>query len=113
MNADRVGHGIGQLDTRSFGEAVQHGVVLVDFDEPWCGPCRTQLNIIENLVTRSGSQVKFMEVNVDEAQDLAVRFDVETLPTLLLFKDGQLRGRFFGVQRESRLKKAIQALAGE
>jgi thioredoxin 1 len=113
MNADCARHRIRQLDARSFAKAVQHGVVLVDFDEPWCGPCRVQLNILENLATRTGSQAKFVEVDVDRAQDLAVHFHVQSLPTLLLFKDGRLRRQFFGVQRESRLKKAIQALTGE
>lgn len=112
MRPDCSSYGVRQLDTRSFAGTIQQGIVLVDFDEPWCSPCRTQLAILEKLAGRIGAQAVLAELNIDEAQDLAVRFHVQSIPTLLLFKDGHLRGQFVGVQRESRLTAAIQAVAG-
>jgi thioredoxin 1 len=65
--------------------------------------------ILENLASHVGPNVMIAEMNIDDARDLAVSLHIENIPTLLLFKDGQLRGRFFGVQPEARLAKAIEA----
>jgi thioredoxin 1 len=113
MHNDSRNFRVRALDAQSFAEGVKRGVVLVDFDEPWCGPCQVQLTILDHLARTIGDDASVAEVNVDEARDLAVKFGVQTLPTLLLFKNGQLRQQFLGMQRESRLTKAVQALIRE
>jgi thioredoxin 1 len=97
------------LDADSFAEAIRQGIVLVDFDEPSCGPSRLQLGVLEHLEPELARQVTLAEVNVDEAQELAFRFQVKSIPTLLLFQDGVLVRRFAGVQHQRVLAKAIQA----
>jgi len=109
MNSDHSNHAVKQLDAGSFAEAIREGIVAVDFGEPWSGPCRVQMAILENLASHVGPNVMIAEMNIDDARDLAVSLHIENIPTLLLFKDGQLRGRFFGVQPEARLARAIEA----
>jgi len=111
MNAECSSRRVRPADADSFGEMTQRGVVLVDFDDPWCGVCRMQLEILENLAMRIGCRTAFLEVNVDEAQDLAIRCQVQSLLTLVLFKNGQVRRQFVGLQRKGRLEQAISALA--
>ena len=113
MNTDGATHLVRQLDAGSFDGCIRSGIVLVDFGERYCGPCQMQSAVLERLATRIGSQVTLAEVDVDMAPDVAARFHVESIPTLLLFKDGQLRRQFVGVQREARLAKVIHEVATE
>jgi thioredoxin 1 len=91
---------------------MERGVLLLDLDEPSCGPCRMQLPILERLAKQFGPAITVAELNIDEAQDWAMRFQVESLPTVLLFRDGKLLRRFVGVQRRTRLAKAIEEAVG-
>ena len=63
--------------------------VLVDFWAPWCGPCRMVAPILSELAIKYEGTVKVAKVNVDEAQDLAISFNVSSIPTMILFKDGK------------------------
>lgn len=68
-------------------EVVNHeGAVLVDFWAPWCGPCRAISPMIDRLADRYAGKVKVGKVNVDENQDLAVKYSIMTIPRLLIFK---------------------------
>ena len=90
-----------------FTNATKSGVVLVDFFAPWCGPCRMQLPILQKLATDLGDKVKIIKVNTDNFPGLAQKFGVSSIPTLVLFKDGNIANRFTGIQQETTLKKAI------
>ncbi len=72
--------------------------VLVDFWAPWCGPCRTLAPTIDKLAEEYGRDVNFAKVNVDEVPELVSRFDIRSIPTLMLFRDGQVVARLVGVQ---------------
>jgi thioredoxin 1 len=111
MNNDLASPHVRRLDAASFERTIQHGIVLVDFDEPWCGPCRMQLAVLENLANQIGSGTTLAEVNIDAVPTLALQYQVESIPTLVLFKDGQPLGRFVGVQHERRLAVAIKVAA--
>lgn len=113
MKTDRENVQIRQLNARTFDKAVERGVVLVHFGEPWCSLSKMQLMVLMKLAVRFRRRAIVAEVNVDNARNLAVRFGVECLPTILLFKDGHLRQQFVGVQRESRLAQTTQALISE
>lgn len=65
------------------------GAVLVDFWAEWCGPCRMVLPIVEEIAVELQGKAKVCKVNVDEAQDLAARYNVMSIPTLIIFKNGQ------------------------
>ncbi len=98
-----------QLNTESFDATIKQGVVLVDFWAPWCGPCRMQLPILEEVASRVAGQAVIAKVNVDEAQELAGRFGIRSIPTLLLFKDGKQVKEFVGTQSRAVLMSAIEA----
>lgn len=85
------------------------GIVLVDFYADWCGPCRTQggiLHEMESLARQNGALI--IKVNVDEHQDLAQEFQVSSLPTLLLIRNGQVINRQIGMADQQRIASMLQ-----
>ena len=86
-----------ELTSENF-DVIKEGVALVDFWAPWCGPCRMIAPIIEELANDYEGKAKICKVNTDEAQDLAVRFGVRSIPTILFFKDGELKAQLIGAQ---------------
>lgn len=82
----------------SFREEVLNaaGVVLVDFWAPWCGPCRMVGPVLEAIAQEKGEKVKVVKVNVDENPGLASNYGVMSIPTMIIFKDGQLVDQFVG-----------------
>lgn len=81
--------------------------VLVDFWAPWCGPCRMIAPTIEQLAEEMAGQAKVCKLNVDEATGLAARYSVTSIPTLIIFKDGQIVDRYVGAQSKERLRDAL------
>jgi thioredoxin 1 len=84
--------------------------VVVDFYAVWCGPCRMLSPRLDKLAGEFAGKIRFVKVNVDEAQDLAGRFRVEGIPTLLFFKSGKLEGRVTGLLPEQELRSRLSAL---
>lgn len=84
--------------------------VVVDFWAPWCGPCRTIGPILEQLAEEMGDQVQVTKVNVDENQGIAQRFNVRAIPTILFFKDGELKDQVVGLVQKDALKTKISGL---
>jgi thioredoxin 1 len=81
--------------------------VLVDFWAPWCGPCRQIAPLIDQLASENAGAVKIGKVNVDENPSAAQSYGVSSIPTLILFKDGEPKQRFVGMQPKSRLQSAL------
>ncbi|MDD5134109.1 MAG: thioredoxin [Phycisphaerae bacterium] len=99
-----------EVCSADFEELISKGVALVDFWAPWCGPCRMQVPVLEDLAGSVRGRVKFAKVNIDEVADIAERFGVQAIPTLLLFKDGNEIRRFIGVQTKEILVDAISSV---
>ncbi len=97
-----------ELNQQTFKDFVASGLVLVDFWAPWCGPCRMQIPILDQVAEKLPA-VKIGKVNVDENSDLAVQFGVNTIPYLLIFKDGQKVGDFVGMRQANVLIDALNA----
>jgi len=92
----------------NFNETVSNGVSLLDFWAPWCGPCKMQLPIVEELSTELQGTATIAKVNVDEQPELASQFGVMSIPTLILFKDGQPVDKLVGLQSKASLQAKIQ-----
>lgn len=99
--------GVESLTESGFAAAVANGVTMVDFWAPWCGPCKMQLPIVEEVLPELPAGVKIAKVNVDEESSLAQKFGVQSIPTWIIFKDGNEIHRASGLQtREMLLKLA-------
>ncbi len=81
--------------------------VLVDFWAPWCGPCKMIGPIIEELAAEFGDKVKIGKVNVDDNQELAGKFGIRGIPTVMLFKGGEIANSFVGLRPKEDLAAAM------
>ena len=96
-----------ELNSKNLEEAIKNNPALVvDCWAPWCGPCRMMSPVIEELATDLKGKITFGKLNTDENQDMAMKYQVQAIPTLLIFKDGKLADRKVGA-----LPKKV--LAGE
>ncbi|THF84091.1 thioredoxin [Cohnella fermenti] len=92
----------------NFNSTVSEGVSLLDFWAPWCGPCKMQLPIVEELSNELKGSATIGKINVDEEPELASQFGVMSIPTLILFKNGQPVDKLVGLQSKDSLKTKIQ-----
>jgi thioredoxin 1 len=97
-----------ELTGASFDATVGTGVTLVDFWAPWCGPCRMQGPILEQVGRALAGRARVAKVNVDDNRDLAAKFGIRSIPALLLFKDGKVAKQFVGLTRADPLQAAIE-----
>ena len=81
--------------------------VLVDFWAPWCGPCRSVAPIVEDLANQYAGKLKVAKINVDESTDVATRYQITSIPTFILFKNGQVADRVLGALPRSEFVKLI------
>ena len=92
-------------------EILDHkGVALVDFWAPWCGPCNVLAPTIEELATSNANRVKVAKVNVDENREMAANYGIRSIPTVILFKDGEKVETIVGVNSKEVYQQKIDAL---
>ena len=84
--------------------------VLVDFYADWCGPCRALIPILAELSAEAEGRYKVVKVNTDDQPDLSVEYGVNALPTILVFKEGKVKGKLVGLQSKARLVEALDAI---
>ncbi len=100
---------IKEVSDSSFdGDILKSSVpVLVDFWAPWCGPCRSVAPIVDDLANQYAGKLKVAKINVDESTEVAMRYQITSIPTFILFKNGQVADRALGALPRSEFVKLI------
>ena len=97
-----------EITDNNFDETVKSGVVLVDFWAPWCGPCRSLSPIVDEVADELAGKLAVAKCNVDDNQDLAMKFGVMSIPTLIVFKNGEEIDRSVGALPKARLQALLE-----
>ncbi|MBN1621279.1 MAG: thioredoxin [Endomicrobiales bacterium] len=97
------------LNSSNFKQEVldANETVLVDFYADWCGPCRLVAPVIEDLAEKYAGKVKMCKLNVDDSGDVAMKYGIQSIPTVLLFKNGQQVDGFLGAQPRPSIERFI------
>jgi thioredoxin 1 len=82
--------------------------VLVDFWAPWCGPCRMVAPVVEEIAKERGEDLKVVKLNIDENQETAIAYEVMSIPTLIVFNNGQIAKKVIGAYPKKRLEAELE-----
>ncbi|PLY04820.1 MAG: thioredoxin [Arcobacter sp.] len=99
-----------ELTPENFEEVTNAGVSLVDFWAPWCGPCRMIAPVIEELAEEFEGKANICKVNTDEQQDLAVKYGIRSIPTIIFMKDGEIVDQMVGASSKQAFADKINSL---
>jgi len=98
------------LTDENFDKTIKEGVVLVDFWAVWCGPCRILSPIIEEIASETGKKAKIAKMDVDKNKITSFKYNIQYLPTVIIFKNGVPEYRYVGLQDKETLVNAINLL---
>jgi thioredoxin 1 len=99
-----------EVTSANFEDTTKDGVSMVDFWAPWCGPCRMIAPVIEELAADFEGKAKICKVNTDEEQELAVKFGVRSIPTILFMKNGEVVDTMVGASSKQAFADKINSL---
>ncbi len=99
-----------KINKENFEEEVlkEEKTVLIDFYADWCGPCQMMSPVIDEIAEEKEDIIKVGKVNIDENQDLAMEYGVMSIPTMVIFKNGEVENTFVGVRSKSEIINAIE-----
>ncbi|SFD48701.1 thioredoxin [Clostridium uliginosum] len=97
------------VHSHRFKDEVESGVVVVDFFATWCGPCKMLAPVMEELSEEMNEKVKFIKVDIDQSLDLAKQFQVSSVPTMMIFKDGEKIDTLIGFLPKEKIKESIES----
>ena len=93
----------------TFDKDIAHGLVLVDFWASWCGPCRVLAPTLESIQEELGARIKIIKLNVEESPSIAAKFNVTSIPLMILFKDGEKVDQWVGNLPKSKILEGLNA----
>jgi len=96
------------LTDANFEKTIKQGVVLVDFWATWCGPCKRQAPIVEQLAKDFAGKVKVGKVDVDKNRQVSSKYIIRSIPTIIIFKDGKVVERLVGLRSKAELEKTLK-----
>ena len=96
------------VGSNEFNNEVKDGVVIVDFFADWCGPCKMLAPIFEEVGNEMEGKAKFIKVNVDEARDIADKFRISTIPTMIVLKIGEKKEVSVGFMPKEKIKEMVE-----
>lgn len=99
-----------ELTNENFDATTSEGVAMVDFWAPWCGPCRMIAPVIEELAEDFDGKAKICKVNTDEQQDIAIKYGIRSIPTILFFKNGEMIDQMVGAASKDTFAEKLNAL---
>jgi thioredoxin 1 len=99
-----------ELNGSNFDATIAEGVTMVDFWAPWCGPCRMIAPFVEELAEDFEGKATIAKVNTDEEQDIAVKYGIRSIPSILFFKDGQVVDQMVGAAGKDVFAEKLNAL---
>lgn len=97
------------VNNEEFRGEISEGVVLVDFFATWCGPCKMLAPVLENLSEEMNGKVKIIKVDIDQSPALADEFRIVSVPTMILFKNGEAAEQMVGFLPKERIQEVIEA----
>ena len=102
-----------KLNSENFQKEVMESekIVLIDFYADWCGPCKMMSPIVDEIASEVHETVKVCKLNVDESQDLAVEYDVMSIPTLIIFKNGRVVNTLIGLKDKEEILNILNSIS--
>ena len=101
-----------EINEKDFDQDTKEGVCLIDFYATWCMPCRMFANILEEIDEEIGDKIKIFKVDVDKNENIARKFGVMSIPTIIILKDGQLQDKHVGVWQKDDCFDAVTKCLG-
>lgn len=95
------------ITDKNFQEKTSEGLTLTDFWAPWCGPCRMQSPIIEEMAAEGDGSVEYFTLDVDENPETAAKFGIMSIPTLLIQKDGEVVEKLIGLNPKENIEEVL------
>jgi thioredoxin 1 len=97
------------VDSNEFKNEIKNGITVVDFFATWCGPCKMLAPVLEGLSSEMEGKVKFIKVDIDQSSDLANEFQIASVPTMIIFKDGEKVDQLVGFLPKEKIKEVIES----
>lgn len=104
-----MGEHMKKLTEDNFDKEIKEGVTLVDFYADWCGPCRMLAPVLEKVSKEVGAHASIGKLDIDRAQRIASSYQVTSIPTMILFKDGKEIGRLVGLRDADTIKEFVMS----